>query len=74
MGSPALALAAPEIADVDGNGLLTMDEILGRKLDADWVVLSAYTAAGADAGAEAASGLDGRSSMLGVGGLAAEQV
>jgi CHAT domain-containing protein len=55
---PALALTAPEIADVDGDGLLTMDEILGLKLDADWVVLSACnTAAGAAAGAEAASGL-----------------
>jgi CHAT domain-containing protein len=55
---PALALTAPEVADVDGDGLLTMDEILGLKLDADWVVLSACnTAAGAAAGAEAASGL-----------------
>jgi CHAT domain-containing protein/tetratricopeptide (TPR) repeat protein len=55
---PALALTAPEIADVDGDGLLTMDEILGLKLDADWVVLSACnTGAGAAAGAEAASGL-----------------
>jgi CHAT domain-containing protein len=54
---PALALTAPEIADVDGDGLLTMDEILGLKLDADWVVLSACnTAAGAAAGAEPASG------------------
>jgi CHAT domain-containing protein len=35
-----------------------MEEILGLKLDADWVVLSACnTGAGAGAGAEAASGL-----------------
>lgn len=55
---PALALTAPQIADVDGDGLLTMDEILGLKLDADWVVLSACnTGSGAGAGAEAASGL-----------------
>ena len=55
---PALALTAPQIADVDGDGLLTMDEILGLKLDADWVVLSACnTGTGAGAGAEAASGL-----------------
>ncbi|MFN3401344.1 MAG: CHAT domain-containing protein, partial [Ferrovibrio sp.] len=49
---PALALTAPLVADVDGDGLLTMDEILGLKLDADWVVLSAC-----NTGAEAASGL-----------------
>ncbi|MGE5540245.1 MAG: CHAT domain-containing protein [Gemmatimonas sp.] len=55
---PALALSAPDVADVDGDGLLTMDEILGLRLDADWVVLSACnTGAGAGAGAEAASGL-----------------
>src|SRR5690606_21588634 len=55
---PALALSAPAVAGVPGDGLLTMDEILALKLDADWVVLSACnTASGADAGAEAASGL-----------------
>jgi CHAT domain-containing protein len=43
---------------VDGDGLLTMEEILGLKLDADWVVLSACnTGTGAGAGAEGASGL-----------------
>ena len=55
---PALALSAPQIAGVEGDGLLTVDEILGLKLDADWVVLSACnTAAGDGAGAEAVSGL-----------------
>ena len=55
---PALALTAPNVADVDGDGLLTMEEILSLKLDADWVVLSACnTGTGAGAGAEAASGL-----------------
>jgi CHAT domain-containing protein len=55
---PALALSAPEVAGVPGDGLLTMEEILALKLDADWVVLSACnTGAGAGAGAEAASGL-----------------
>jgi CHAT domain-containing protein len=55
---PALALSAPEVAGIDGDGLLTMDNILPLKLDADWVVLSACnTGAGAQAGAEAASGL-----------------
>lgn len=55
---PALALSAPAVADSDGDGLLTMEEILSLKLDADWVVLSACnTGAGVVAGAEAASGL-----------------
>jgi CHAT domain-containing protein len=55
---PALALTAPSVANVDGDGLLTMEEILALKLDADWVVLSACnTGAGARPGAEAASGL-----------------
>jgi len=58
LAQPALALTAPAVADSDGDGLLTMEEILTLKLDADWVVLSACnTGAGAVAGAEAASGL-----------------
>jgi CHAT domain-containing protein len=58
LAQPALALTAPAVADSDGDGLLTMEEILALKLDADWVVLSACnTGAGAVAGAEAASGL-----------------
>ncbi len=55
---PALALSAPNVAGVDGDGLLTMEEILALKLDADWVVLSACnTGAASGEGAEAASGL-----------------
>jgi CHAT domain-containing protein len=55
---PALALSSPAVTGGDGDGLLTMEEILGLKLDADWVVLSACnTGAGTGAGAEAASGL-----------------
>ncbi len=55
---PALALTAPNVADVDGDGLLTLDEVLALKLNADWVVLSACnTATGDGAGAEAVSGL-----------------
>ena len=55
---PALALSSPAVTGNEGDGLLTMEEILGLKLDADWVVLSACnTGAGAGAGAEAASGL-----------------
>ncbi len=55
---PALALTAPDVADIDGDGLLSMDEILGLKLNADWVVLSACnTASGSGEGAEALSGL-----------------
>jgi CHAT domain-containing protein len=55
---PALALSSPAVAGVEGDGLLTMDEILSLRLDADWVVLSACNSGGAAAvGAEAASGL-----------------
>jgi CHAT domain-containing protein len=58
LSQPALALSAAEVAGVPGDGLLTMEEILGLKLDADWVVLSACnTGTGSGAGAEAASGL-----------------
>ena len=55
---PALALSAPAVAGIGGDGLLTMGEILGLKLNADWVVLSACnTGSGEGAGAEAVSGL-----------------
>jgi CHAT domain-containing protein len=55
---PALALSAPDVADVEGDGLLTMDKILSLRLDADWGVLSACnTASGQGAGSEAVSGL-----------------
>jgi CHAT domain-containing protein len=55
---PALALSAPDVADADGDGVLTMEEILGLHLNADWIVLSACnTASGQGAGSEALSGL-----------------
>lgn len=55
---PALALTSPDVVPGAGNGLLTMDDVLALRMDADWVVLSACnTAAGEGAGAEAVSGL-----------------
>ena len=58
LGQPALALTSPAVTPDGGNGLLTMEDILALKLDADWVVLSACnTASGQGAGAEAISGL-----------------
>ncbi len=55
---PALALSSPKVTGGKEDGLLTMGEILGLKLDADWVVLSACnTGSGQGAGAEAVSGL-----------------
>jgi CHAT domain-containing protein len=53
---PALALSATD--DPAESPLLTLEDVLGLKLNADWVVLSACnTAAGDGAGAEAVSGL-----------------
>ena len=56
---PALALSNPQVTgESDVDGLLTLDEVLGLKLAADWVVLSACnTAAANGAGNEAVSGL-----------------
>jgi CHAT domain-containing protein len=56
---PALALSNPQVTgEKDADGLLAMDEILGMRLNADWVVLSACnTAAAEGAGGEAVSGL-----------------
>jgi len=55
---PALALSSPKVTgDLNNDGILTMGEIMGLRLNADWVVLSACnTAAGQGAGSEAVSG------------------
>lgn len=56
LDEPALAMALP--AGDDQSPLLTLSDVLGLKLDADWVVLSACNTAGADGeAAEALSGL-----------------
>lgn len=59
LDQPALALSNPALTDDnDNDGFLTMEEVLGLKLDADWVVLSACNTASADGrGSEAVSGL-----------------
>jgi len=55
---PALALSSPKVSGIEGDGLLTMGEILSLRLNADWVILSACnTGAGKEEGAEALSGL-----------------
>ncbi len=57
---PALALSSPAVTGEKEDGLLTMEEILRLKLNADWVVLSGCnTGAAGGAGAEAVSGLGG---------------
>ena len=58
LDQPALALSSPEVTGEKEDGLLTMDEILKLKLNADWVILSACnTGASGGAGQEAVSGL-----------------
>jgi CHAT domain-containing protein len=59
MDQPALVLSNPALTgETDADGFLTMDEVLGLKLDADWVVLSACNTASSDGKAsEAVSGL-----------------
>ncbi|WP_068493467.1 CHAT domain-containing tetratricopeptide repeat protein [Paramagnetospirillum marisnigri] len=58
LDQPALALSSPAVTGDGSSGLLTMEAIMGLKLDADWVVLSACnTAAGDGSGSEAVSGL-----------------
>lgn len=55
---PALALCSPAVTGESDDGLLTLAEVLGLKLNADWVVLSACNTGAADGeGAEAVSGL-----------------
>ena len=55
---PAIALSSPKVTGSKNDGLLTMGEIMGLDLNADWVVLSACnTGAGNGKGASAISGL-----------------
>jgi CHAT domain-containing protein len=55
---PALALSSPKITASEGDGLLTADEIMNLKLNADWVILSACnTGSSGNASTEAVSGL-----------------
>ena len=56
LNQPALAMAATK--DPKESPLLTLEDVLGLRLNADWVVLSACNTAGADGKAEEAmSGL-----------------
>jgi len=55
---PALALTTPKLGNTKEDGVLTLGEVLGLRLNADWVVLSACSTGAANgAGAEAFSGL-----------------
>ena len=55
---PAIALSATQDKNSANNGLLTMGEVMGLNLNADWVVLSACnTGAESGRGATAVSGL-----------------
>lgn len=59
LDQPALALSNPKLSgDKDNDGLLTLDEVLGLRLNADWVVLSACNTGSSDGlQGEALSGL-----------------
>jgi len=59
LDQPALAMANPALTnDTQNDGFLTLEEVLGLKLNAEWVVLSACNTASADGNArEAVSGL-----------------
>lgn len=59
LDQPALAMANPKLADdAENDGFLTMDEVLGLRLNAEWVILSACnTASAGGKGSEAVSGL-----------------
>jgi CHAT domain-containing protein len=61
LSQPALALSPPPGKNADEQpleALLTLEDVLGLKLDADWVVLSACNTASSDGqGSEAVSGL-----------------
>lgn len=59
LDQPALALANPKLSgDKENDGLLTLDEVLGLRLNADWVVLSACNTGSSDGlQGEALSGL-----------------
>ncbi len=59
LDQPALAMANPALTDDrDNDGFLTLEDVLGLKLNAEWVVLSACNTASSDGNAsEAVSGL-----------------
>jgi CHAT domain-containing protein/tetratricopeptide (TPR) repeat protein len=67
---PALALSSPSVTGGIEDGLLTMDEIMALRVNADWVVLSACNTGTSDsAGAEAISGLGGAFFYAGAGAM-----
>lgn len=59
LDQPALALANPELThESNDDGFLKLEDVLGLKLNADWVILSACNTASPDGSAnEAVSGL-----------------
>ncbi len=59
VAEPGLVLSPPEEGSERDDGILTASEVAKLKLDAEWVILSAYNTAAADGtpGAEGLSGL-----------------
>lgn len=59
LGEPGLILTPPSVASDSDDGYLSMSEIAARRIDAEWVILSACNTASPDGSGVGISGLSG---------------